>query len=157
MIHCICKFGDDIAGVYIVFMLGLGCNALRPRWGRVALIRGTFEDFTAPYKYARATVCISPAISKKKGNYVCRSRGRASIFLRILGFELLLSVDIFMMPAVNNWFMRFLENYIYALPEPPPRKRVKPMGVLCVGMPRTGTESLQHALLRLSSNHIYHG
>lgn len=61
------------------------------------------------------------------------------------------------MPTVNNWFMRFLENYVYALPEPPPRKRVKPMEVLCVGMPRTGTESLQHALLRLGYDHTYHG
>lgn len=61
------------------------------------------------------------------------------------------------MPTVNNWFMRFLEDYVYALPEPPPRKRTKPMEVLCVGMPRTGTESLQHALLRLGYDHTYHG
>lgn len=61
------------------------------------------------------------------------------------------------MPTVNNWFMRFLENYVYALPEPPPRKRTKPMEVLCVGMPRTGTESLQHALLTLGYDHTYHG
>jgi hypothetical protein len=53
------------------------------------------------------------------------------------------------MPTVNNWFVRFLENYVYSLPAPPPRTRTKPMEVLCVGMPRSGTESLQHALLKL--------
>lgn len=61
------------------------------------------------------------------------------------------------MPTVNSWFMRFLEDYVYALSEPPPRTRTKPMEVLCVGMPRTGTESLQHALLRLGYDHTYHG
>lgn len=61
------------------------------------------------------------------------------------------------MPTVNSWFMRFLEDYVYAMPEPPPRKRTKPMEVLCVGMPRTGTESLQHALLRLGYDHTFHG
>ncbi|KAK2603560.1 hypothetical protein QQS21_004240 [Conoideocrella luteorostrata] len=61
------------------------------------------------------------------------------------------------MPTVNNWFVRFLENYVYAMPEPPPRKRTKPMEVLCVGLPRSGTESLQHALLRLGYDHTFHG
>jgi hypothetical protein len=31
------------------------------------------------------------------------------------------------------------------------------MQVLCVGLPRTGTESLQQALLRLGYDHTYHG
>ncbi|KAG6353260.1 hypothetical protein INS49_007559 [Diaporthe citri] len=61
------------------------------------------------------------------------------------------------MPTVNNWSVRFLENYVYSMPEPPPRKRHKPMEVLCVGMPRSGTESLQHALLTLGYDHTYHG
>ncbi|RKK90201.1 hypothetical protein BFJ68_g4538 [Fusarium oxysporum] len=39
------------------------------------------------------------------------------------------------MPSLNSWWWRFLENYVYAVPEPPPRKRTKPMEVLCVGLP----------------------
>lgn len=31
------------------------------------------------------------------------------------------------------------------------------MEVLCVGLPRSGTESLQHALLTLGYDHTYHG
>ncbi len=51
----------------------------------------------------------------------------------------------------------FLEN-LYALPSPPPpRKRTQPMQVLCVGLPRTGTESLQQALIHLGYEHTYHG
>jgi hypothetical protein len=47
---------------------------------------------------------------------------------------------------------------LYALPSPPPpRKRTQPMQVLCVGLPRTGTESLQQALLHLGYEHTYHG
>ncbi|KAK7048397.1 hypothetical protein R3P38DRAFT_2504967 [Favolaschia claudopus] len=57
---------------------------------------------------------------------------------------------------LNGWFCHFLE-YVYAKPEPPPRKRTKPMEVLCVGLPRSGTESLQHALLRLGYDHTHHG
>ncbi|QPC59378.1 hypothetical protein HYE67_001609 [Fusarium culmorum] len=53
------------------------------------------------------------------------------------------------MPSLNSWYWRFLENYVYAVPEPPPRQRTKPMQVLCVGPPRSGTESLQTALLTL--------
>ncbi|KAI1403230.1 hypothetical protein F4819DRAFT_451895 [Hypoxylon fuscum] len=58
---------------------------------------------------------------------------------------------------LNGLFCLFLENYVYARPEPPPRKRTKPMEVLCVGFPRCGTESLQHALLKLGYDHTYHG
>ncbi|KAL7621391.1 hypothetical protein AAE478_008713 [Parahypoxylon ruwenzoriense] len=61
------------------------------------------------------------------------------------------------MPSLNSWFYRFLEDYVYAKPEPPPRKRTKPMEVLCVGFPRCGTESLQHALLKLGYDYTYHG
>ncbi|KAF6514847.1 hypothetical protein HZS61_005981 [Fusarium oxysporum f. sp. conglutinans] len=43
------------------------------------------------------------------------------------------------------------------VPEPPPRKRTKPMEVLCVGLPRSATESLQTALLKLGYDHTYHG
>ncbi|KAK3293643.1 uncharacterized protein B0H64DRAFT_364406 [Chaetomium fimeti] len=50
-----------------------------------------------------------------------------------------------------------LERF-YAIPNPPsPRKRTRPMQVLCVGLPRTGTESLQQALLHLGYDHTYHG
>ena len=46
-------------------------------------------------------------------------------------------------------------------PRRPPGPRVrdpsKPMQVLCVGLPRTGTESLQQALLHLGYDHTYHG
>ncbi|KAL2265846.1 hypothetical protein VTJ83DRAFT_6946 [Remersonia thermophila] len=46
---------------------------------------------------------------------------------------------------------------IYALPSPPPpRVRTEPMQVICVGLPRTGTESLQHALIKLGYA-TYHG
>lgn len=57
---------------------------------------------------------------------------------------------------LNGFFCQFLE-YVYSLPEPLPRKRTKPMEVLCVGLPRSGTESLQHALLKLGYDHTLHG
>ncbi|OTB04865.1 hypothetical protein M426DRAFT_73217 [Hypoxylon sp. CI-4A] len=57
---------------------------------------------------------------------------------------------------LNSWFCHLLE-YVYSLPEPPPRKRTKPMEVICVGMPRSGTESLQHALIKLGYDHTFHG
>ncbi|CAP66702.1 uncharacterized protein PODANS_4_7970 [Podospora anserina S mat+] len=61
-----------------------------------------------------------------------------------------------MVPLSNPiWYI--LENYIYALPPPPPRIRTKPLEVICVGLPRSGTESLQHALLTLGYDHTYHG
>ncbi|KAF4964573.1 hypothetical protein FSARC_7532 [Fusarium sarcochroum] len=61
------------------------------------------------------------------------------------------------MPSLNGWWWHFLENYVFAFPEPPPRKRTKPMEVICVGLPRSATESLQHALLKLGYDHTYHG
>lgn len=61
------------------------------------------------------------------------------------------------MPGLNSWWWRFLENHVYAVKSPPPRQRTKPMEVLCVGLPRSGTESLQTALLMLGYDHTYHG
>jgi hypothetical protein len=51
----------------------------------------------------------------------------------------------------------FLEHYVYKLPEPPARKRTRPMEVICVGLPRSATESLQQALLILGYDYTYHG
>ncbi|KAL2146798.1 hypothetical protein VTI28DRAFT_2279 [Corynascus sepedonium] len=62
--------------------------------------------------------------------------------------------------SLHHPWWRFLEERVYALPSPPaPRRRSpdRPMEVLCVGLPRTGTESLQQALLRLGYDHTYHG
>lgn len=50
-----------------------------------------------------------------------------------------------------------LVERLYSIPEPPPRKRTKPMQVLCVGFPRSGTESLQQALLTLGYDYTFHG
>jgi len=61
--------------------------------------------------------------------------------------------------SLNSPFWKLLEA-IYALPSPPsPRQRSasSPMQVLCVGLPRSGTESLQQALLYLGYSHTYHG
>ncbi|KAK4163708.1 hypothetical protein QBC43DRAFT_212270 [Cladorrhinum sp. PSN259] len=50
---------------------------------------------------------------------------------------------------------------LYSFPsdsESTPRpKRTKPMHVLCVGLPRSGTESLQQALMILGYDYTYHG
>ncbi|TPX13507.1 uncharacterized protein E0L32_005978 [Thyridium curvatum] len=64
----------------------------------------------------------------------------------------------FLAPSLNSWWWCFLENHVYALRSPPPpRKRTRPMEVICVGPPRSGTESLQQALLILGYDHTYHG
>lgn len=60
-------------------------------------------------------------------------------------------------PGLDSWFWHFLENYLYHVPDPAPRKRTAPMEVLCVGVARSGTESLQLALLRLGLDHTHHG
>ncbi|KAH9903667.1 hypothetical protein F4778DRAFT_790710 [Xylariomycetidae sp. FL2044] len=57
---------------------------------------------------------------------------------------------------LNGYFCHLLE-YIYALPEPPRRERTRPMEVICVGLPRCGTESLQHALVTLGYDPTCHG
>lgn len=59
------------------------------------------------------------------------------------------------MVALNSPIWRFLEK-AYPSPDPPPRTREKPMEVLCVGLPRSGTESLQKAMLQLGYNYTYH-
>lgn len=53
------------------------------------------------------------------------------------------------------WY--FIENYVYHVPDPPPRTRTAPMELICVGPSRSGTESLQVALLSLGLDHTYHG
>ena len=60
------------------------------------------------------------------------------------------------MPNLDGWFFHFME-WLYSLLEPPKRERKKPMEVICIGMPRSGTESLQHALIKLGYDHTYHG
>lgn len=59
--------------------------------------------------------------------------------------------------GLDSWYWHFLEKYVYALPPLKPRVRTKPMEVLCLGLPRSGTESLQNALLHLGYDHTYHG
>lgn len=55
--------------------------------------------------------------------------------------------------SLDSWWWHFLENYVYQIPKPPPRQRTKPMEVICVGLPRSGTESLQQALMLLGYDH----
>ncbi|KPI43233.1 uncharacterized protein AB675_6777 [Cyphellophora attinorum] len=57
----------------------------------------------------------------------------------------------------NSLLQYVCENFIYRLPEPPPRERTVPMQVLCVGMSRSGTESLKEALVILGYEGCYHG
>ncbi|ETN36328.1 uncharacterized protein HMPREF1541_08605 [Cyphellophora europaea CBS 101466] len=61
------------------------------------------------------------------------------------------------MPHINSWFWYILENYIYAIPEPPPHTRTKPLEVICVGLPRSATHSLKEALIILGHENVYHG
>jgi hypothetical protein len=57
----------------------------------------------------------------------------------------------------NSLWFYVLENVIYRRKEPPPRTRTVPMEVLAVGLPRSGTESLKCALLRLGYDECFHG
>ena len=53
-----------------------------------------------------------------------------------------------------------LIEHLYRLPNPPPprvRDPSRPMRIICVGFPRTGTESLAQALTHLGYSHVYHG
>lgn len=52
--------------------------------------------------------------------------------------------------------MYALERLLYGFPAPAPHKRTKPVQVLCLGLPRTGTESLSVALKTLGIE-TYHG
>ncbi|KAI0202105.1 hypothetical protein F4808DRAFT_78568 [Astrocystis sublimbata] len=58
--------------------------------------------------------------------------------------------------GLNGHLWQFCENYVYRIPEPPPRTRERPMEVLCVGLSRSGTESLARALDILGYT-TYHG
>ena len=60
------------------------------------------------------------------------------------------------MPLNSTWWT-VLEKYVYYSPEPPPRIRTKPLKIICVGPPRSATESLQAALQRLGYDAVYHG
>lgn len=60
------------------------------------------------------------------------------------------------MPLNSTWWS-FVENCIYSTPEPPPRKRTETLKVICVGPPRSATESLQAGLQRLGYDAVYHG
>ncbi|KAI1484610.1 hypothetical protein F5X96DRAFT_683474 [Biscogniauxia mediterranea] len=64
----------------------------------------------------------------------------------------------FQVPSLplDSWIWPLFEDYLYRLPEPPPRVRTQPMQVLCLGMSRTGTESLSRALEILGIP-TYHG
>ncbi|KAE8167839.1 P-loop containing nucleoside triphosphate hydrolase protein [Aspergillus tamarii] len=52
--------------------------------------------------------------------------------------------------------MYALQRLLYGFPKPPSHKRTKPVEVLCLGLPRTGTESLSVALRTLGLQ-TYHG
>ncbi|OKO97923.1 hypothetical protein PENSUB_9849 [Penicillium subrubescens] len=52
--------------------------------------------------------------------------------------------------------MYALQRLLYGFPEPAPYKRSKPVEVLCLGLPHTGTESLSVALRTLGLP-TYHG
>ncbi|RHZ54480.1 hypothetical protein CDV55_102630 [Aspergillus turcosus] len=52
--------------------------------------------------------------------------------------------------------MESIKEALYHLPKPPARTRTKPMQVICVGLPRSATESLSVALQKLGLT-PYHG
>ena len=59
---------------------------------------------------------------------------------------------------ISSWYWPFLENYIYARPPPPSRApRTVPLRLICVGPPRSATESLAEGLKRLGLQNVYHG
>lgn len=63
------------------------------------------------------------------------------------------------MTSLRSPLWRAIEaGYGYFAPNPEPRARdpKKPMQVICVGLPRSGTESLQMALLLLGYDYTYH-
>ncbi|KAH8834828.1 hypothetical protein DL96DRAFT_6657 [Flagelloscypha sp. PMI_526] len=49
----------------------------------------------------------------------------------------------------SSEFVHSLKTWIYGLPAPPKRIRTKPLRVICVGPPRSATESLSVALTKL--------
>ena len=63
------------------------------------------------------------------------------------------------MTNINSRTWSLIESFYGSFaPNPPPRVRdpAKPMQVICVGLPRSGTESLQKALLTLGYDYTYH-
>ncbi|KAH1340383.1 hypothetical protein KXV68_001027 [Aspergillus fumigatus] len=59
-------------------------------------------------------------------------------------------------PVKMETFKETLKETLYNLPKPPARTRTKPMQVICVGLPRSATESLAVALRQLGLT-PYHG
>ncbi|KAK5069247.1 hypothetical protein LTR24_010722 [Lithohypha guttulata] len=53
--------------------------------------------------------------------------------------------------------MEYVFRMIYRVPKSPKRKRERPLRVLCLGVARTGTESLRTALLQLRYQQVSHG
>jgi hypothetical protein len=60
------------------------------------------------------------------------------------------------MPLNSLWW-KFLESTIYKRTEPPPRERTRPLKLICVGPPRSATESLAAGLTRMGLQNVYHG
>jgi hypothetical protein len=63
------------------------------------------------------------------------------------------------MASLRSPIWRAIESFYESFaPNPTPRIRdpSKPMQVICVGLPRSGTESLQKALLTLGYDYTYH-
>ncbi|KAL2211270.1 hypothetical protein CC79DRAFT_1317424 [Sarocladium strictum] len=58
---------------------------------------------------------------------------------------------------LNSLYWSLLENHIYTRPQPPSRKRTTPLKVICVGPPRSATESLAAGLTRMGLQNVYHG
>ncbi|KAE8387034.1 P-loop containing nucleoside triphosphate hydrolase protein [Aspergillus alliaceus] len=52
--------------------------------------------------------------------------------------------------------MESVKRFVYGYPKQPPRIRTKPLAVICVGLPRSATESLSVALEKLGYK-TYHG
>lgn len=56
----------------------------------------------------------------------------------------------------SSTFQYNLATYLYPLP-PPSQKRTRPLQVICLGLPRSGTDSLRNALIILGYDHVSHG
>jgi hypothetical protein len=52
--------------------------------------------------------------------------------------------------------MEIVQDFLYGLPKPPGKVRTEPLQVICVGLPRSATESLSIGLHKLGLN-SYHG
>ncbi|KAH8180097.1 hypothetical protein LIA77_01616 [Sarocladium implicatum] len=59
---------------------------------------------------------------------------------------------------ISSWYWPLVENHIYARAPPPSRSpRTVPLRLICVGPPRSATESLAEGLKRLGLKNVYHG